>query len=81
MDNQKTELAYKVEGAVKKWKVMNSKSEIRIKCKCKYRRTADHGNVQPVTIREPLDMLEEPGRGKRIDTNEKSGCDEKDKDV
>lgn len=81
MDNQKTELAYKVEGAVKKWKVMNSRSKIRIKCKCKYRRLADHGNVEPVTIREPLDMLEELGRGKLIDINEKSGFDEKNKDV
>ena len=32
MDNQKTELAYKVEGATKKEKVINARREMRIDC-------------------------------------------------
>lgn len=59
----------------------NTRSETRIKSKCKYRRIAGHGNAEPVTIQEPLDMLEELGRGKLIDMNEKIGCDEKNTDV
>lgn len=33
MDNQMAELAKKDEGAAKKWKVLNGRCEIRIKCK------------------------------------------------
>lgn len=71
MDNQKTELANKEEGEQRNEKWLTLEVTLEWNVNVVYRRIADSGNVEIVTIQETLGMPEELGRGKLTDKWEK----------